>query len=121
MIDQQTNYELEDLRRNLNYRGQTYEEFLEMEGSTDEEYKKNVLRLRAEQQLKTGIILSEIAMIENINVTPEELEVQMQVLKGQYQDPAMLAELEKDEARRDIASRILSQKVVNFIVEQKSN
>lgn len=118
LIDQQLNFELEDLRRNLTYRGQTYQEFLDFEGTNEEAHKKAVLLPRATQQVKTAILLSEVAEAENIVVTPEELEIQMQVLKGQYTDPAMQAELEKPEARRDIASRILSQKVVNFIVEQ---
>ena len=118
LVQQQVQFELEDARRNLNYRGQTYEEFLEFEGTTDEQYKKDVLVPRATMQVKTAILLSEVAEVENINVTPEELEIQLQVLKGQYTDPAMQAELDKEEARRDIASRILSQKVVNFIVEQ---
>ena len=118
LIDQQLNFELEDLRRNLTYRGQTYQEFLDFEGTNEEAHKKDVLLPRATQQVKTAILLSEVAEAENIVVTPEELEIQMQVLKGQYTDPAMQAELEKPEARRDIASRILSQKVVNFIVEQ---
>ncbi len=117
LIDQQVQFELEETRRNLNYRGQTYEEFLALEGKTDEDYKKDVLVPRATMQVKTAILLSEVAEVEDINVTPEELEIQMQMLKGQYTDPAMQAELEKEEARRDIASRILSQKVVNFIVE----
>lgn len=119
LIDQQATYELEDLKRNLMYRGQTYEEFLESEGKTDEEYKKDVLNVQAERQVKIAMLLSEIAKTENIEVTPEELEVQMQMLKTQYTDPQMQAELMKPSARQDIASRLLSQKVVNFI-EQES-
>ena len=118
LIDQQIEFEREEVRRNATYRGQTYQELLDIEGVTEEEFTKNILRPRAETQVKTAFILGEIAEVENIFVTPEELEVQMQILKGQYTDPAMQAELEKDQARSDIAGRILSQKVVNFITDQ---
>ncbi len=118
LVEQQAIYELDELRRNITYRGQTYEEFLESEGTTEEKYKKEVITPRAHEQVKTGIVLSEIADKEGLVVTPEELEVQMQILKGQYTDSTMQAELDKPEARRDIASRMLSQKVVTFLVDQ---
>lgn len=117
VIDQQVIYELDELRRNLMNRGQTYQEFIAAEATTEDQYKKDVIEPRAIEQVKTGIVLSEIAELEKLSVTPEELEQQIQALKAQYKDPAMQAELDKPESRRDIASRILSQKVVNFIVE----
>jgi trigger factor len=120
LVDQQVQYELDELRRNLTYRGQTYKEFLDSEGTTEEKYVKEVIEPRAAEQVKTGVILSEIAEAENIIVTPEELEIQLQVLKGQYKDAAMQSEIEKPENRRDIASRMLTEKVVNFLVEVNS-
>jgi hypothetical protein len=36
----------------------------------------------------------------------------MQSLKSQYSDPQMQAELDKPETRREIASRMLSEKTV---------
>ena len=62
-------------------------------------------------------MLSEIADLEDIQITPEEIEIRLQILKGQYQDPAMQAELEKDEARRDIASRIMTEKTIAKAVD----
>lgn len=118
VIDQQVESELQNVRQNLMYRGQTYEEFLNMEGKTDEQYRKEVVRPAAERQVKVGIYLTEIAERENLEVTPEELEMQMQALRAQYTEPQMQAELEKPEARQDIASRILSQKVVDLIIAE---
>lgn len=116
LIDQQVAYNIDEVRRNLAYRGQTYEEYLELEQKTEEEYKKEVIRPQAEQQLKTSIVLAEIAEKEKISVTPEELEVRLQLLKGQYaSDPQMQAELEKPENRQDIASRMQTEKVLNFL------
>lgn len=114
LIDQQVVYNIDDIRRNLVQRGQTYEEFLKAEGKTEEEYQKE-LEPQAIEQLKASLILSEIADIEKIEVAPEELEIRIQLLKGQYNDPAMQAELDKPENRRDITSRMLSEKVVEFL------
>ena len=86
------------------------------EGVSEEEHRERN-RPTAEQGVKTGLVLSEIADKENIQVTPEELEIRIQILKGQYQDPAMQAELDKPESRRDIASRIITEKTVAKLVD----
>lgn len=118
LIEQQVTYNLDDIRRNLVQRGQTFEEFLKAESKTEEQYKKE-LRPKAVDQLKASLILSEIAEKENITIEPEELDIRIQMLKSQYKDAAMQAELDKPENRRDIASRMLSEKVINFLVSNK--
>jgi FKBP-type peptidyl-prolyl cis-trans isomerase (trigger factor) len=70
-------------------------------------------RPQAELRVKGGLVLGAISETEGITVTPEELEIRMQLLKGQYTDPAMQAELDKPEARREIASRLLTEKTLD--------
>lgn len=101
-------------KRNLAYRGQTWQEHLEEEG-VDEAGHRETKRPAAEMRSKVGLILGTIADQENITVTPEELEIRMQLLKGQYTDPAMLAELDKPEARRDIHSRMMTEKTLDLL------
>lgn len=98
-------------KRNLAYRGQTWQEHLETEGVTAEAHREQK-RTSATLRIKIGLILGEIANRESITVTPEELEIRMQLLKGQYPDPSMQAELDKPEARRDIASRMMTEKTI---------
>lgn len=117
LVDEQIQILLQQEQQNMTYRGQTFAEFLKQAGQTEEQYRQEVLRPQAEERVKAGLVLSEIAEQEKLTVTPEELEVQLQILKGQYQDPQMQAELAKPEARRDIASRILTQKTVDRLVE----
>jgi trigger factor len=114
IIDQQVIYNLDEVRRNLTYRGQTYEEFLKAEGKTEEQHRKE-LEPQAHEQIKSSLILGEIAEIENLSVQPEELDLHIQMLKGQYQDQAMQAELDKAENRQDIASRLLTEKVLQVL------
>jgi trigger factor len=117
LIEEQIERLKTEVRQNLTYRGQTWQEMLEAEGTTDEQYTKDFLRPEAERRVKTGLILAEISIEEKLDISPEELEVRMQVLKSQYQDAAMQSELEKPEARRDIASRMLTEKTVQRLVE----
>ena len=67
--------------------------------------------------MKAGLVLSEIASQEKINVTPDEFQLRLQLLKGQYPDPQMQSELDKPENRRDIMSRILTEKTIAKLTE----
>jgi trigger factor len=111
LIDEQIDRLITDRKQDLTYRGQTWKEFLESEGQTEEEYRSKI-KPEAELRVKAGIVLGEIADKEKITVTPEELEIRMQILKGQYKDQSMLAELELPQSRREIASRMISEKAI---------
>lgn len=102
----------EQEKQNLAYRGQTWQEHLQAEGISEEEHRERNYP-EALQRVKIGLILSEIADKENLRVTPEELELRMQILRGQYQDPQMQAELSKPENVRDIEARLLTEKTLD--------
>ena len=102
-------------RQELTYRGQTWQEHLEAEGLTDEEHKEKN-RQQALRRVKAGLVLAEIAEQEKVDINKDELDVRLQLLKGQYQDSAMQAELDKPENRREIASRMLTEKTVAKLV-----
>jgi FKBP-type peptidyl-prolyl cis-trans isomerase (trigger factor) len=107
---------LHELKQNLVYRGQTMQEFLDIAGPTEQEHREKVLKPQATDRVKASLVLADIAEQEKLDVTPEELEIRMQILKGQYQDPQMQEELNKPETRRDIAARLLTEKTVNKLV-----
>lgn len=117
LIDDQIERLLTELRQNLTYRGLTYQEYLKREDTTEEAYRKDVLVPEAEQRVRAGLVLAEISELEGIEVTPEELDIRMQMLKAQYQDAAMQAELEKPESRQNIASRMLTEKTIQKLVD----
>lgn len=116
LVNEQIDRIEQDQRQNLMYRGQTWQEFLAAEGLDDKKYREKQ-RPAAELRVKAGLVLSEIAEAEKIDVSREELDAQLQVLKSQYPDAQMQAELAKPEARRSIASRILTEKTVNKLAE----
>jgi trigger factor len=112
LINDQLDRMDQEEKQNLIYRGQTWQEHLDAEGVTEEEHRKRN-RPQAEQRVKVGLALTEIAEKEKIEVTPEELEIRLQLLKGQYPDKKMQAELDKLENRREIASRMTSEKTLD--------
>ncbi len=118
-VDEQIQRMEQEEKQNLTYRGQTWEQHLELEGVTEDEHREKN-REQAELHVKAGIILGEVAEREQLTVTPEEVDLQVNLLKGQYQDEKMQAELDKPENRRDILSRILTQKTVAKLVEYAS-
>lgn len=119
MTEEQVNRLEDDEKRNLAYRGQTWQEHLKAEGVTEEEHHERH-RAEAETRVKAGLVLSEISEKEGLNVSQEEIDLRLQILKGQYQDPAMQAELDKPENRRDIAARLLTEKTIAKLVEYAS-
>jgi len=98
------------------YRGQTWQEYLAAEGLNDKTYREKQ-RPDAELRVKAGLVLSEIAEKEGIDITDQELSQQMQLLASQYPDAKMQAELQKPEARRSIASRLLTEKTIAKLTE----
>lgn len=116
LVEEQIDALEEEEKRNLAYRGQTWQEHLDEEGITAEEHRERK-RQSAEDRVKGGLVLSEIAEREGIKVTPEELEIRVQILKGQYQDKTMQSELDKPENRRDIESQILTEKTLDKLIE----
>ena len=110
----------EQEKQNLVYRGQTWEEHLQAEGISEEEHRERNYP-EALQRIKIGLILSEIAEKEGLRVSPEELELRMQLLRGQYQDPQMQAELDKPENIRDVEARLLTEKTLDKLVSYAGN
>ena len=107
--------ELEE-KQSVLYRGQTWDEHLKEEGVTEAEHRERN-RAPAENIVKSSLILSEIAEKEGITVTPEELEVRLQLMRGQYQDPQMQSELAKPENISGIRNQMLTEKTFKFLTE----
>lgn len=112
LIDGEIDRMEEEEKRNLVYRGQTWQEHLQAEG-VDEAGHREQKRDAATLRVKIGLLLGEIAEQEKISVTPEELEIRIQLLKGQYTETNMQTELDKPENRRDIASRMMTEKTID--------
>ena len=115
LITQEIDRMDEDEKRNLMYRGQTWQEHLDAEGKTEEEHRESH-RPQATLRVKTGMALGEVAEKEGIHVSPEEFDARIAELKKQYGDGQMQTELDKPENQRDILSRMLTEKTIAALV-----
>ncbi|MDQ2973148.1 MAG: trigger factor [bacterium] len=115
IIDEQASAMVEEFKRDLVSRGQTWQEFLKGEATSEEEYLDKTVRQAAKERIKAGLILSEIASKEGITVSEDELNDRIKQLKAQYQDEQMQKELDKIENQQDVAARILSEKTIQFL------
>ncbi len=120
LVDEEINRAEADERQNLTYRGQTWQEHLDEEGITQEQHREKN-RESAEMRVKAGLVLSEASEIEGITVNKDELEAQLAKYREQYgSDAKMQAELDKPEARREITSRLISEKTIAKLTEYAS-
>ncbi len=115
LVEQEIDRMDEEEKRNLMYRGQTWQEHLKAEGKTEEEHRESH-REQAALRVKTGIALGEVAEKEGVRVSQEEFDARLSELKKQYTDQQMLTELEKPENQRDILSRMLTEKTIAVLV-----
>lgn len=108
-----------DQRQNAVYRGMTWKEYLQAEGFDEVSFAKLATE-QAEQRIKSGLVLGEVANRENLTVSKEELNERLAGLRQQYaNDQSMLSELNKEQNQQDIKNRILVEKTVKRLEELK--
>jgi trigger factor len=115
LVEEQLDQMLAGERQNAIYRGATWEEYLEQQGTTEDKFKEQI-KPAAKDRVKASIVLSEIAEKEDIQLTKEELDARLAELKAEHKDPQMLAELDKPEGQNNVASRILTEKTIKKIL-----
>lgn len=116
LVDDQSRSIEQDTIQNLAYRGTTAEQYMEQRGyKTHEEWHEKEFKVAAERRVQAGLVLSELSKVEKIAVTADELEARHAQMLTEY--PNMQAELNKPEARRDLANRLITEKTVDRLVE----
>lgn len=106
-----------DFKQNLTYRGITLAEYLKQEKFTDEAaWKAKELQPQAERRVSVGLVLAEVAELEMLVVSPQELADRIALHKQQYQQSA--DQFDQPEMRREITSRIITEKTVDFLYNQ---
>ena len=116
LVDDQTKSIEQDMMQNLMYRGMSPEQYMEQQGYKDhDEWHDKEFKVAAERRVQAGLVLSELSKAEKIEVTTDELNARHAQMLSEY--PNMKAELDKPEARRDLANRLITEKTVDRLVE----
>ena len=97
----------------------TWQEHLVEEGVDESTHRDRIVK-QAGERVRAGVVIGEISKQENINVTPDELDLRIKLLKGQYKDSQMQAELDKPDNRQDIANRLLTEKTIDRLTAYAS-
>ena len=74
---------------------------------------------RAKRDVMASLLLGKLASTESINVTQDEMDVELQRISRQRREPvaAVRMAMEKDGSLDRIANRILTEKTLNFLFE----
>lgn len=109
----------QDVRQNLQYRGVTFEQWLESEGHEDREaWVKAEAGEVADARVAAGLVLAELSKVENITASNDELTQRIEAMKQQYAArPDAVAQLSTPDAQRSIANQILTEKTIDRLVE----
>ena len=117
LIDQQTNHRLEGVAREMMSRGiDPRKQELNWEGAREE------LMEQAEGDVRVSMLLEKIAEVENITVSDEEVEAEIQAYATASRQPIeqVRAALTKNGAERSIAHRLRNSKALDLLMENAS-
>ena len=111
---------IEDMIRDFGYRlssqGLSLEQYMQFTGTTADSFKEQ-FKEQAEQQVKTGLVLGEIAKRENIEVTDEDVENEFKNMAEMYgMEVDKLKEFIKDGEKENLKEELKIKKAVDKIV-----
>jgi trigger factor len=117
MIDDQVKLVQNDIQQNLLYQGLDKESYIKSRGYKDEsEWLEKEVKPLAEQRVKAGLVLSQLARVENITSSDEEITEKMNDLKKRYgKDEGALKQLQSPEVRQEVSNRIVTEKTIDFL------
>jgi trigger factor len=112
----------QDFVNNLTYQGLSLEQYLENKGfESKEKWLETEVKDVATKRVQAGLVLAELSKLEKVEASTAELEARVEMFKQQYANNAdALKQFEQPEVRRDIASRLLTDKTVDRLVELNS-
>lgn len=120
LLAEETHRMIHEAEHNLANSGLTVEKFLEMSKKTLADLEAE-MRPEAEKRVKTGMLLGEIARLENVTSTDEEIDEEVEkivAMSGPEVDRAdVRAAYETPDRRREIGNSIIIRKVMEKLWE----
>jgi trigger factor len=114
LIDHQTSYRMESVVRDMISRGvDPRNQNVNWEGAREE------LKVQAEEDVRSSLLLERIAQEEKIEVSNEEIEAEIQAIARSSQQPVeqVRSVLTKEGGERSIANRLRNRKALDLLVE----
>ena len=122
MVDNEIQYQINRLTQQIQMQGINLNQYLEMTGQTMEQLQES-LRRSAVKSLKTDLILSEIARIENIQATESEINEEINKMAAMYgmDRESIIADIRKDGNYENFMTNINYQIVNKKTVDMLAN
>ncbi len=127
MVDEEVEHQLNHLKQNLAQSGTPYEAYLRSQGKTEDDVKVD-LRPDAERRLRNSLLLQEIARRENIEVTDEDIDAELDRMLGpmgesdeqqQRMREMYRSDYFKNMIRNDLFERKLTDHLIDIATEGK--
>lgn len=118
MIDNRVNSMIQEMAMRLEQQGMNLEQYLQFSG-TDIAKIREDYRETAEKNVRTDLMLEEVAKAEDIKVEAEDLSREVAVMAMQYgATPKQIHKIIKDQGRvGDLAATVLRKKTAQFIID----
>jgi trigger factor len=114
LVEQQTNQRLQDVAQQMMSRGiDPRTQPLDWEGAREE------LKGQAEEDVRATLVMAKIAEAENLTVSDEEINAEIEVIAAQARQPIeqVRAALTKNGGERSIAQRLRNRKALDLLIE----
>lgn len=117
MINDQLRLIKDDITRNAQSRGMSFDDYLVRTGQKPEDWEKEA-RDVAERRVKASLVLQILARDNQIEASEDEVENQMSQLREIYgKSKEFLASMKDPRVRQDIKNRITIDKTLDFLVK----
>lgn len=120
LIDDQMRMIKEDISRNAAAQGMSFEDFLERNNETMENWEKEARKI-AEARVKASLALQTLAVENKITVSDDLVAARINELKDVYKkSPEALKNLKNPNVKMDIRNRMIIEKTLEFLVKENS-
>ena len=118
MIDNRVTTMIQELEMRLQQQGIPFDKYLEYAGTDVSKLRENY-RETAEKNVRTDLMLEEVAKAENIKVEPKDLDQEVAVMAATYgATPEQVKEIIVKQGRiGDLATSVLHKKAAQFVVD----
>ncbi len=118
LVEEELERMIQRRRDTLRRQGLTLDGYLGMMKRTEEEFREE-LRHHARESVKTGLVLGEVARMENIDVAPEDIDKEIAGISQANGERSVRVRkgLSTAQRRRNIKNILLGRKIVNRLVE----
>jgi len=116
LVDHDVSHDLADMQNRLDRQGMTLEQYLRQIGKTEEEFASE-LREQAVQGVRAGLVLGEISNAENVDVTDEEVDAEIERIAAESKATTESVEtyIEARGGRPALKNSLLNRRILDFL------